>query len=368
MMKNTLHYQIAIGFLNGVGIRTAKNLIAQFGGIEPIFELSLKELVKELPGISRDRIRNLNRSEALKKAEDQLNFVLKYNLGTHYYLDENYPERLKNCCDAPIVLFSKGNFDLNPARCVAIVGTRKVTDYGRRITEQLIEELTPYGVQVVSGLAFGVDSLAHRYALKQNLSTIGVLGHGLDRLYPAQHRELAQKMIDQNGGLLSEFVVGTNPDRENFPKRNRIVAGMTDATIVVESGPKGGSLITAHLANDYNRDVFAYPGNVFQMYSEGCNDLIANDKAHLVSRPAQIIEMLGWKSVTKYPVQRKMFLNLSEEEKSVVDILKDKSTVSIDQLSGLLQQKVSKLSTCLLNLELVGIVTSLPGKNYKLVQ
>jgi len=368
MMKNTLHYQIAIGFLDGVGIRTAKNLIAHFGSIEPIFDLPLKELMKEVPGFSKERIRKLNRSEALRKAEDQLDFTLKYNLGAHYYLDENYPERLKNCCDAPIVLFSKGNFDLNPARCVAVVGTRKVTDYGKRIAEELIEELAPFGVQVVSGLAFGVDSLAHRYALKQGLSTVGVLGHGLDRLYPAQHKELAHKMVAEDGGLLSEFVVGTNPDRENFPKRNRIVAGMTDATIVVESGSKGGSLITAHLANDYSRDVFAYPGNIFHAYSEGCNSLIANDKAHLVSRPAQIIEMLNWRLTDKKPVQRQFFVDLTEEEENVVNILKDKNIASIDQLSGILQQKVSQLSSCLLNLELVGIVASLPGKNYKLVQ
>lgn len=372
MIKNELHYQIAVGLLDGIGVRTAKNLIAHFGGVEPIFELPIKKLGKEIPGFSKQRLMSLNRTEALRKAEDQLNFILKYDLGAHFYLDESYPYRLKNCVDAPIVLFTKGNFNLNPVRTVAVVGTRQATDYGKRITEELIAQLVPYGVQVVSGLAFGVDGIAHRAALNNGLPTLGVLAHGLDRLYPSQHKSIVNKMLDNEGGLITEFLVGTNPDRENFPKRNRIVAGMTDATIVIESGKSGGSMITANLANDYNRDVFAYPGSVFQPFSAGCNQLIGQHKAHLVTEPKQIVEMLGWKLTSKKEkkgvVQRKLFPDLNLDETEIVEVLQKNEMLSIDQLSDFLKKKVSQLNMHLLNLELIGVVASLPGKNYKIVQ
>ncbi len=366
MDTTKLHQSIALTLLDGIGPKNAKTLVAYLGGVDAIFETrSFKKLA--IPGFSPERLKALNRKEALSKAEKEIMFIEKNKVTTFFYLDKNYPHRLKNCIDAPLMLYSFGTAELNPAKTISIVGTRNVTSYGHGIIEELITSLIPYNTQVVSGLAYGVDILTHRACLKHGISTVAVLGHGLDRIYPHHHRPTAKKMLFSNGGLLTEFPSGTNPDRENFPRRNRIVAGMTDATIVIESSIKGGSLITANLANDYNRDVFAYPGNVFNEYSKGCNALIANNKAHLVTSGNDVIKLLGWeKSAEIETVQKQLFNNLSSDERLVMQELGDFPEISIDVLAIKLKKPTSWLSSTLLTLELQGLVMCLPGKKYRI--
>lgn len=365
METTQLHQSIALTFLDGIGPKNAKSLIAYLGGIEALFESrTFKKL--SIPGFSAERLKSLNRKEALLKAEKELAFIEKNNVKTHFYLDKNYPHRLKNCLDAPLLLYSFGEAELNPIKTISVVGTRNVSTYGHVIVEELIASLADYNVQVVSGLAYGVDILTHRACLKHGISTLGVLGHGLDRIYPNQHRPTAKKMMTTNGGLFTEFPSGTNPDRENFPRRNRIVAGMTDATIVVESSVKGGSLITANLANDYNRDVFAYPGNVFNEYSKGCNMLIANNKAHLVTSGKDIIQLLGWEKLATETVQKQLFNDLTADEQIVMQELAEYPEITIDVLAIKLKKPTSWLSSTLLTLELQGLVMCLPGKKYRI--
>ena len=264
----------------------AKMLVSHFGDAESVFKASPGKLLR-VPGIGTKIISQLNFREALKKAEEELRFIEKNDIEIIFYTDSAYPKRLKNCSDSPVLLFSKGNANLNVQHVVSIVGTRNATEYGKHLCRQLVEELQQYNVLVVSGLALGIDVTAHKEAVKLNMPTVGVLGHGLDRLYPSQNRSTADKMI-LNGALLSEYPSGTIPDKENFPQRNRIVAGMADATVVIEAGVKGGALITAEIANSYNRDVFAFPGRVGDNYSEGCNFIIRNNKAQLLTCAADL--------------------------------------------------------------------------------
>ena len=366
MKKHNLHYQIALTQIDGIGPVHARTILHHFPDLEEFF--TEKKLHKRIiSGLSPQRLKSLNREHALSKAKDQLEYIEKENVRTHCINEEDYPFRLKNCVDAPTVIYAKGDFNLNPKKVVSVVGTRNITNYGVRLTEKLIEEFSSVNVQVVSGLAFGVDILAHRSCLKHNIPTVGVLAHGLERLYPIQHRNVAQKMIENNGGLLTEFLIGTNPDRENFPKRNRIVAGMADATIVIESGEKGGSLITANLANDYNKDVFAFPGNVDRQFSRGCNKLIASNRAHLVQSAEEIIRLMGWtKNVENEVVQTDLFEGLGSEEKQIVGFLKEKKTASIDQFALSLKKHVSQLNGLLTQLELLGIIKAIPGSKYQL--
>lgn len=365
METTKLHQSIALTFLDGIGPKNAKSLIAYLGGVDVLFETrSFKKFA--VPGFSPERLKALNRKEALIKAEKEIAFIEKNKVRTHFFLDKNYPHRLKNCLDAPLMLYSFGNADPNPNKTISVVGTRNVSTYGHLIVEELIATLQPYDVQVVSGLAYGVDILTHRACLKHGISTIGVLGHGLDRIYPHQHRPTAKKMLLLDGGLFTEFPSGTNPDRENFPRRNRVVAGMTDATIVVESSIKGGSLITANLANDYNRDVFAFPGNVFNEYSKGCNALISSNKAHLVTSGKDIINLLGWEKSESETIQKKLFNDLSADERVIMQELDEFPEISIDVLAIKLKKPTSWLSSTLLTLELQGLVMCLPGKKYRI--
>lgn len=365
MNTTKLHYSIALSLLDGIGPRIAKTLVSQYGEAEAFF--NEKKLTNTtIPGFSKKRLKELDKTKALLKADEQVNYILKNGVKTYYFKHDNYPHRLKNCIDAPIILYVKGGFTMNPNRVIAVVGTRQVTDYGKELINQLIIDLKPFAIQVVSGLAYGVDVLTHKACLKEGIETVGVLGHGLDRLYPSQHQNVASRMVSTNGGLLTEFVTGTNPDRENFPKRNRIVAGMTDATVVIESGSKGGSLITANLANDYSRDVFAFPGNITSEFSAGCNSLIANNKAHLITGAQDIVNMLGWNHQLKATIQTQLFHDLAPDEKEVVALLKTENEMSIDLLSAKLKKPVSKLSSMLLGLEIQGIVAARPGSKFKL--
>ncbi len=366
-MNNDLVYQIALTQIPNIGDVQAKALIAFFGNAQSIFKAKRKEL-DSLEGIGTVRARSIKDFTDFSSAEAESKFVEKYKITPLFITDEKYPKRLLNCYDSPAMLYYRGNADLNNSKIISVVGTRNNSDYGKMVCEKFIEELQSENMVVVSGLAFGIDTFAHRAALKCNLPTVAVLAHGLDRIYPPQNKSLA-KHITEQGGLLTEFISNTNPDKQNFPKRNRIVAGLCDAIIVIESGKKGGSLITAELGNGYNKDVFAIPGRTSDPKSEGCNYLIKNNKAALIDSADDFLNMMNWKTVAKPSPkkQRELFIELLPDEKIVVDILQQQDGIQIDQLyfkSGL---SSSAVATALLMLEMQGVVASLPGKVYKLL-
>jgi len=369
LKNNHLKQQVALTLLEGVGNKKAKTLLAYMGSVERIFS-SKSSIQKQVPGFTKERFRKLDKTKALEKAAPIVEYIEKNGIQTTFYTDKEYPKKLKECVDSPMLLYRKGTFNFNPRRSISIVGTRNMTSYGKQIINELITTLAPYNVQVISGLAHGVDGYTHNKCLDHGLSTLAILGHGLDRIYPSQHRNLAKRMLNTEGcGLITEFPQDTRPDRENFPQRNRIVAGMTDATIIVESGEKGGSLITAHLANDYNRDVFAYPGNVNLSFSKGCNSLISNDKAHLITSGKDIIRLLEWKKgEEEKQVQTSLFEGLDGDERLIVKAIKEFEKISLDVLSVRLKKPVSCLSALLLGLEMKGVVMTLPGKKYVLGQ
>lgn len=361
-----LKYQIALTQLPGVGPVLAKSLLSYCGSIENIFRKK-KANLERIPGIGADRAASILNHDGFSRAEKEVEFIRKHSIRPLFFLDKEYPVRMRNCDDAPLLLFFKGSCDLNPERSVAIVGTRDATGYGKDVTERLVAELAAYQVMIVSGLAFGIDIYAHRACLKNGIPTVGVMAHGLDRIYPGEHKSTAEKMV-RHGGVLTEFISKTIPDRENFPARNRIVAGMVDAVIVVESALKGGALITADIANSYNREVFAVPGKANEEFSQGCNEYIRLNKAALAENAAHVAELMNWNTggKTKPKKQLNMFRELNAEEKVLVDLLKEKGKVDIDTLmihSGL---PVHKVSTTLLNLEFEGMLKALPGKVFEL--
>jgi DNA processing protein len=366
----SLLYQIALTYVKNIGPSLAKSLIAHVGSAEGVFKTPAAKLLK-VPGIGEKTVSQLNYTEALNLAEQELKFVEKNNINVLFYTDSDYPKRLKNCHDSPILLYSKGNADLNSQRIVSIVGTRNATEYGKNLCKQLVDDLQQHNVLVVSGLALGIDVAAHKECLKQNVATVGVLGHGLDKMYPSQNRLIAEKMLE-NGGLLSEYPSGTAPDRENFPQRNRIVAGLADAIVVVEASTKGGALITAEIANSYNRDVFAFPGRIGDEFSEGCNFLIRNNKAALLTCAADLAYILGWekKADSTPPVEQLLLpFDLSSNEKLIYDTIKtNNGPIAIDDLNIKTNLTTSALAMNLLNLEMQGYIKSLPGKIYAIVQ
>lgn len=367
-MNSSLLHHIALTVIPNVGNITAKKLIAYCGSAEAVFQESSKALEK-IPGVGGVNAKKIieNKVAALDIAQKELLFIGQNNIGAICINESGFPQRLIHCEDGPIVLFTKGQVNFNNQKVISIVGTRKATDYGKDFCEQLIENLKPHHPVIVSGLAYGIDICAHKSAVKQGVTTFGVLAHGLDRVYPAQHKTTTKEM-QLNGGLVSEFLSGTNPDRENFPKRNRIIAGLADATIVIESSKKGGSLITAELANQYNRDVFALPGRLNDTQSEGCNALIKQNKAHLIQSVKDIEYIMGWEAQkTTQPQQQALFIELNENEKVLVNILKNSDKVAIDQLALKANASMSKTASTLLELEFKGVVKSLPGKIYKLV-
>jgi len=362
--KNLLH-QLALTFIPNIGDVTAKNLVSYCGGPEKIFKSKKKELLR-IPGIDEVRAESILNFDGWNDVEKEISFIEKNNITCYFYIDENYPARLKGLTDSPIMLFSKGNLNLNEGRMIAIVGTRRATDYGKKITEAIIEGLKPYSVTIVSGLAYGIDIAAHRAAVKSDLQTIGVLAHGLNRLYPGAHRATAVKMLEC-GGLLTEFKSTDDFDPQNFPKRNRIVAGISDATVVIESAIDGGALITAEIANNYNREVFCIPGNVGEKFSAGCNYFIRMNKASLIENADDIATFLQWKEAkTSAPKQKELFIELDENEKKIADALRETGGLHVDALSEKSMLFGSELAAALLNLEFKGVVKSLPGKMYQL--
>lgn len=360
-----LIYKIALTLIKSVGHAHAKKLLDHFGSPEAIFKAKAAELM-QVKGIGVVISNLILESNALAEAEKQLSFIKKHRIQTLFYTDQNYPQRLKQCCDAPLLLYYKGKADLNHPRMISVVGTRRATAYGRQLCQQLAETLAPYDVVIVSGLAYGIDVAVHKESLKYNIRTIGVMAHGLDRIYPPLHKPVAQKMV-LNGGLLTEFLPGTIPDKENFPKRNRIIAGLADATVVVEATAKGGALITADIANSYNRDVYAFPGRTNDQYSEGCNFLIKTHRAALINHAKDLLYYLGWDDIApgKEGSQTQLAINLSRDEQKIVTVLEG-LTLSVDQLAIRSGFNQSKLAMHLLNLEMQGILIALPGRVYKL--
>jgi DNA processing protein len=365
-MTNELLYQIALTMIPNIGPVQAKILLEHFEEAQYIFKASTKEL-ENLEGIGSIKAGSIKSFQDFTAAENEIEFIEKYKIECLFINHKDYPKRLLNCYDSPTLLYYRGNADLNASKIINIIGTRNHTDYGRQITEQLVDELQSQNVLIVSGLAYGIDAIAHKSAVQNNLSTVGVLAHGLDTIYPPQHTGLAKQMV-LNGGLLTEFRKETKPDKHNFPRRNRIVAGMADATIVIETAIKGGSMITAELANGYNRDVFAFPGKVTDAKSAGCNHLIKNNKAILLEDSQQLIETLGWS--TKKPKrreQKELFISLTPDEQILIDILKQKDSVHIDEVyikSGLTS---STVAAAMLSLEFQNVLASMPGKMYKLL-
>lgn len=364
-MKNSDYtLPIALTLLKGIGPKKARQLATTFDDLEEFFKDSYIKL-KNKTGMPISFLKQMEREIALSKAKEYQNYFKSNNIEPIYLFDDQYPRRLKQCHDAPLLLYGKGKFELNNPKVVAIVGTRNATEYGKEVCIELIEGMIGKDILIVSGMAYGIDICVHQLCVKNNIPTIGVLGHGLDRLYPSVHKHTASRMLS-NGGLISEFLPGTKPDRENFPMRNRIVAGMSDATIVVESKNSGGSLITAQLANDYNRDVFAVPGNIGQIYSRGCNELIKAQKAHLITSCQDFLTIMDWNKKENKEIQINLFQDLSQEERNIVEIIQVKKELNIDVLSSLLKIPISILNVQLFNLEISGILKSLPGKIYKL--
>lgn len=368
-MTTELLYQIALTLIPGIGPVQAKILIENLGAAASIFTAKESKL-KTIEGIGEIRARAIKSFTDLKEAEEEISFIEKYKINPLFITDKNYPRRLLNCYDSPTLLYYKGDADLNSSKIVAVVGTRNHTEYGKQFTEKFIEELAEQNVLVISGLAFGIDAIAHKASLKNNLATIGVLAHGLDQVYPSQHAALAKDIVKKNGGLLTEFKSRTQPDKHNFPIRNRIVAGLGDAIIVVETGIKGGSMITAELANGYNKDVFAVPGKVTDVKSSGCNHLIKSNKAVLLTEAKELVEIMNWEEKSKNKKERKsqreIFIEMTENEKIVFNILKETDSVHIDELNFKSSLNSSAVAAAILSLELQNVVVSLPGKIYQL--
>jgi DNA processing protein len=366
-MPDELLYQLALTHVPGIGAVQAKILVDQFHNATAIFKARKSQLEKT-EGIGAIKARAILSFKDFNKPEDELSFIEKYKISPLFLTDKDYPSRLLNCYDPPTLLFYKGNANLNVSKIIAVIGTRGHSDYGKQATEKLIKDLTASGVLVVSGLAYGIDAIAHKTAMKHNLPTVGVLAHGLDKIYPPEHSSLAKDMLN-HGGLLTEFRSKTKPDKHNFPTRNRIVAGMSDCTIVVETGLKGGSMITAELAAGYNKDVFAFPGKTTDSKSAGCNHLIKNNKAILLTDAQDIIDSMGWAEKTK-PKNRKqtaLFIELTANEKIILELLRQKETMQIDELNIKSALSSSAVAAAILNLELQNVIVSLPGKRYTLV-
>lgn len=363
-MDDELIHWLALGLVPGIGDVQARLLVQQAGSATAVFG-ARQHLLEQIEGIGMVRAKAIRQFRDFSVARNELRFLDQNGAALLRYGHPGYPRRLLHCADAPFSLFYKGRADLDNGRIVGFVGTRNYTDYGRRATERLVEELSTAGCLIVSGLAVGIDAFAHRAALKQGLPTVGVVGHGLDRVYPHIHAPLARDLLEKDGGLLSEFFSGTLPDRHHFPLRNRIVAGLCDALVVVETGVKGGSMITARLADSYHRDVFAVPGRTTDAASTGCNRLIQQNKAFLLSDAQQLLDVMGWSDRRPAPPKQPvLFANLSPQEEQVLQQLKERPSLHVDELTAACGLHSSTVAAILLNLELNGLVQSLPGKRY----
>lgn len=365
-------HTIALTQVPGIGVVWGRNLIQAMGSAEDVFRRR-HEIPGALTGATQRVVDALDCPQAIVRAQKEYEFIRKNKIDCLTIQDERYPSRLRECDDAPLVLYFKGNTNLNALRIINMVGTRNATEYGKQICLRFLQELKTLcpDILVVSGLAYGIDIHAHRSALQNDFATVGVLAHGLDRIYPAVHRKTAVEML-QKGGLLTEFISETNPDRYNFVSRNRIVAGMSDATLVIESAAKGGSLITADLAQVYNRDCFAFPGRYTDIQSQGCNQLIQNNKAALIQSAEDLVKMMRWddkpQTVKTENVQRILFPDLSEDEQKIVNILSNGENMHINSLVVETNIPVHRINALLFELEMKGIVRVLAGNLYQILK
>lgn len=345
----SLKHKIALGLIPGIGDINARKLVAYFGSVEAVFTETYNSLLK-IPGIGTGLAKYISDHSYLEAAETEAEYVTKNGIRTYFYLDSDYPFRLKQCEDSPVVFFFKGTSDLNSMKILSMVGTRSATSRGREMCEKIIGGLAVSNpdIIIVSGLAYGIDIACHKAALFHNLQTIGVLAHGIRTVYPSLHESVARSMVS-NGGLLTDFISDALPERNNFLKRNRIIAGLSDATVVVESGLKGGALVTADIANSYNRDVFAVPGRPEDQYSQGCNNLIKTSKAMLVESAEDIEFFLNWQPAKpKQPVQKTLFADMDEREKAIFEYVMREGEPTIDSICRALDIPVYTLSAILL--------------------
>lgn len=368
-MTDELFYQIALTMINGVGGILSRQLLSAFGNAESVFK-EKRQVLERVPGIGTMLANEIKKQEVLEKAEAEIAFIEKANIKPMMIADPDYPKRLAECPDAPLVLYYKGCANLNTEHVVSVVGTRHITRYGQELTADFVEQLSELfpDTLIVSGLAYGVDVMAHKTALRYNMPTVGILAHGLDRIYPALHRQTALDMLN-NGGLLTDFHSKTEPDRPNFLKRNHIIAGMSDATVVVESAAKGGSLVTAGMAFSYNRDVFAFPGRVSDNYSAGCNNLIREKKAEIITSASDLVEAMGWNRVKERQTdrQRELFTDDSPETCKVIKCLSEMKEAHIDTIAKQTEISVRQLSNILFELEMAGRLRAIPGNMYRLL-
>lgn len=360
-------FSIALTMVPHIGAIQARILLEHFGCARDIFRASTRNL-EQVPGIGSIRARSLRSYREFAIAEKEMSFLEKNRIKVLLYNDNEYPKRLHHCEDPPPVLYYKGNADLNAQKVLSIVGTRRETAYGRDILSEIMDKLQGFGILIISGLAYGIDAIAHRLAIKNGMPTVGVLAHGLDRLYPSLHSSLAREMLN-DGGLITDFASGVKPDKQNFPKRNRVVAGMADALLVVESGIIGGSIITVNMAAGYNREVFAVPGRIHDHKSEGCNKLIKDNSAVLTRSAEDILLHMNWTNEGNIPkAQREIFYPLNNEEKQIINLLKEKGKLTIEALRQSCAMSPSAFSAALLNLEMEGLVRAYPGRVYGPVQ
>lgn len=367
MNSTELFNILALLKIDGVGDIVAKKLINHCGSAEQVF-LTKPNQLKAIDGIGDSLLKKIKDKSVFDKAALEMKFIESQKINVLYYLNENYPERLKHCIDGPVLLFASGHINFEKRRMISIVGTREITSYGTSFCRKLIEDLAVFNPVIISGFAYGVDIVAHQAAMDNHLQTIGVLAHGLNQIYPKSHKKFVSK-IEHNGGFLTEFWSNSNPEKENFVRRNRIVAGMSEATIVIESAEKGGSLITAMMANEYHRDVFAVPGRTSDKLSQGCNTLIKTQRAHLLTSAADLIYILNWELEAKKinPIQKQLFVDLEPDEQKVYDYLQKNGKQVIDGIALACDFPIFKISTLLLNMELKGVVRPLPGKLFEAI-
>ncbi|MDR0971609.1 MAG: DNA-processing protein DprA [Bacteroidales bacterium] len=361
-------YDIAFANIYGIGPSIAKEIMQHYRSTEEFFN----ESPSNLKTIFKNKTRTINEiinKTMFLRCEEELRFMEKYNIKPLFFKDEQYPQKLLNISDPPILLYYQGKGNLSHQRMVGVVGTRNATDYGKKITEKIIGELKSFNVEIVSGLAYGIDSIAHKQSLKNNIPTFAVLAHGLDMIYPKENFDLALEMIENGGGILTEFMTKTTPERYNFPKRNRIIAGLCDCILVMEAAKKSGSLVTADLAMQYNREVFSIPGRIGDNYSEGCNYLIASQRANILHQIGDISQIMNWDVVSNNHIEKISTkpTNLTKDENILYDIILNKGELHIDDL--ILESKIDYAKACasLLNMELNGIILCLPKKTYKII-
>ncbi|WP_420320994.1 DNA-processing protein DprA [Flagellimonas sp.] len=351
-----------------IGDITAKKLIAHCGSPTAIFKDKLQHLLK-IDGIGKMTLKGLFDAIHLEEAEAEYQYLLKKGIVISYFEDEDYPSYLKHCIDGPILLFKQGKIDFQSGKIISVVGTRNITSYGHAFCEEFIEQIAPLNPIIVSGFAYGVDITVQKMAMEVGLQTIGCLAHGLNQIYPKAHKKYKSK-IENNGGFLTEFWSTSNPDRENFLKRNRIIAGLSEATIVVESAEKGGSLVTADLANGYDREVFAVPGRSTDKFSKGCNDLIKRQKAHMLTSAAEMIYLLGWdleEKKAKSNIQKQLFVALDETEQSIYSYLQLNGKQLLDTVALACKLPIQKTSSTLFTMEMKGVIRPLPGKLFEAI-